>query len=217
MTCRTPVEFPLLARGSDFRCLADQLQRVGDQIFQEARGQTGGNPPKVRPHVDSVPRRAARPRRESELIANLAPAVHSSAGGGHVPVHRPRGQHRGVIVFVTRLRPCPAPRPAAGVNSWLPPVLTRALVGLVGGGGRSVRCGELDALHGRSDGGYDGSHVSTSFAVVRPPEVAASRGSITAAAVPVMPQLCPDGQSKTGPDCVSGGQSRFSIGLGDRI
>lgn len=72
------------------------------------------SPPKSRPHVDSSPRRPARPRVESELIAIPRDGRALRYVGRSAPVRRPGGQSPGAsFVLVSRLRPCPAPRRAS--------------------------------------------------------------------------------------------------------
>ncbi|MGD8149309.1 three-Cys-motif partner protein TcmP [Ornithinimicrobium sp. Y1694] len=95
-------------------------------------------------------------------------------------------------------------------------ILTRYLGAWFGIFGRSRYHQKVNILDGfAGPGRYDDDEPGSP--VLTPPEVAASRGSFMAAADPVMPQLCPIGTTKTGPDCVSAGQGRYPSGRGDRI
>jgi hypothetical protein len=82
-------------------------------------GTLGGIPPKGRPRVDSNPR---PPSVRERAVRNLALAVHCSAGGGPCRSRGLEVNHRGVIVLVSRLRPCPAPRPASRATAWTTPL-----------------------------------------------------------------------------------------------
>ena len=166
--------------------------------------------PKSRPRVDSSPRRPACPPQRSRLSADPQPVCARPCCGRPTPVRGSGGQSPGAsIVLVSRLRPCPAPRRASRATPWTTACPTP---------GQSDTRDDARGQDTRQPGARRPSRAERprlpltsrqhlEIAVVRPPEVAASRGSYLFATVPFCPTCARGREKQKGPDRVSAGQS----------
>ena len=166
-------------------------------VLSEGAGRAGigvESLPKSRPRVDSSPRRLACPRLRSRLSANPQEVWPQPHRRRPAPVRGSGGQSPGAsFVLVSRLRPCPAPRRTSRATPW---TTTRPTPG------QSDTSDDARGQGARQPGARRPSRAERprlpltsrqhlEIAVVRPPEVAASRGSYLFATGALMPHLCP--------------------------
>lgn len=118
-----------LERGLTEEALALESGVSRNQIVAVERGRSSLGIPQRTDLALIPPTPTGPPSGGERAVRNLALAVHCPAGGGPCRFKGLEVNHRGVIVLVSRLRPCPAPRHARGVRRSTTPRTPNCCVG----------------------------------------------------------------------------------------